>query len=104
MKIFKLINDNGEIEESSEPGNLGGNRDLRIYGRLDCWSANIYVKKGSYQKARVFFKDEATAIAAGYRPCGHCMRERYGEWAKGGTPGTEGYPWKMAPKSHCVSQ
>jgi methylphosphotriester-DNA--protein-cysteine methyltransferase len=29
---------------------------------------------------RVFFADEATAIAAGYRPCGACLRERYAEW------------------------
>ncbi|MBL8968554.1 MAG: metal-binding protein, partial [Spirochaetaceae bacterium] len=61
MKIYKLMNENGEITESPEPGTPGGNRDLRIYGRLDRWSANIYVKKGSYQRARVFFKDEATA-------------------------------------------
>ena len=27
-----------------------------------------------------FFKDEATAIAAGYRPCGCCMREKYKRW------------------------
>jgi len=23
---------------------------------------------------------EETAIAAGYRPCGACMREKYAEW------------------------
>ena len=26
---------------------------------------------------RVFFKDESVAIAAGYRPCGACLREKY---------------------------
>lgn len=29
---------------------------------------------------RVFFADEETAIAAGYRPCGNCLREKYREW------------------------
>ncbi len=38
------------------------------------------MKYGTYQKIRVFFKDEATAIAAGYRPCGCCMREKYKRW------------------------
>jgi methylphosphotriester-DNA--protein-cysteine methyltransferase len=28
----------------------------------------------------VFFADEATAIAAGYRPCGTCCPDRYREW------------------------
>jgi methylphosphotriester-DNA--protein-cysteine methyltransferase len=28
----------------------------------------------------VFFADEATAVAAGYRPCSVCCRERYLEW------------------------
>lgn len=53
---------------------------MKIYGRLDYPSANRYVRLGSYQTVRVFFKDEATAIAAGYRPCGYCMREKYKRW------------------------
>jgi methylphosphotriester-DNA--protein-cysteine methyltransferase len=28
---------------------------------------------------RVFFADEATAIAAGYRPCAACCADRYRE-------------------------
>jgi hypothetical protein len=28
----------------------------------------------------VFFADETTAIAAGYRPAGCCMKERYTLW------------------------
>lgn len=34
-------------------------------------------------KNRVFFRDEATAIAAGYRPCAVCMPNEYAKW-KGG--------------------
>jgi methylphosphotriester-DNA--protein-cysteine methyltransferase len=29
---------------------------------------------------RVFFSSEKTAIANGYRPCGHCMRAAYKKW------------------------
>jgi methylphosphotriester-DNA--protein-cysteine methyltransferase len=28
----------------------------------------------------VFFADEETAVSAGYRPCGVCMREEYTRW------------------------
>ncbi|MDP4128201.1 MAG: Ada metal-binding domain-containing protein, partial [Bacillota bacterium] len=31
-------------------------------------------------KHRVFFADEETAIAAGYRPCARCMPKEYAEW------------------------
>ena len=65
---------------SDTPGQFGGHRKLKIYGRLDCPSANRYVQQGEYVKHRVFFKDEATAIAAGYRPCAKCMPEAYKKW------------------------
>ena len=67
---------------------LGGNSELRIYGQLDCWSALRWVGRG-YERIRVFFADEETAIAAGYRPCGHCMKDKYREW-KSRQPGTPG--------------
>ncbi|MGO0060087.1 Ada metal-binding domain-containing protein [Brevibacillus fluminis] len=38
-------------------------------------------------KHRVFFADEQTAIAAGYRPCAICLPAAYKQWktAKGVT-------------------
>ncbi|PAE37640.1 metal-binding protein, partial [Bacillus sp. 7884-1] len=45
-----------------------------------CHAAIRAIKKGGYEKYRVFFADEETAIAAGYRPCGACMREQYVKW------------------------
>jgi len=39
-----------------------------------------WIAKGYYVRHRVFFADEATAIAAGYRPCAVCMKERYLLW------------------------
>ena len=61
------------------PGLFGGNRRLKIYGRLDCPSALRALPRG-YAKRRVFFADEAAAIAAGYRPCAVCMPAEYRRW------------------------
>ena len=76
---FRLLDGNGETMMSNSPGLLGGNRRLKIYGRLDCPSAIRALPRG-YARHRVFFADEATAIAAGYRPCGVCMRAEYRRW------------------------
>lgn len=78
--MYKLLDGNGKEYLSEEPGIIGGHRKLKIYGRLDCSSARRYIAKGQYVKHRVFFKDEETAIAAGYRPCGVCMKEEYSKW------------------------
>ena len=61
-------------------GTLGGDRRTRIYGRLDCPSALRAIAKGGYVSHRVFFADEAAAVAAGYRPCAVCMPQRYRAW------------------------
>ena len=79
-KLYKLTNENGEEYLSSIPGSLGGNKRLKIYGRLDCSSANRWIAKGYYVQDRVFFIDEETAIKAGYRPCAVCMKKEYEEW------------------------
>ena len=81
-KLYKLIDENGNEYLSTTPGMLGGNKRLKIYGRLDCPSANRWIEKGYYVQDRVFFKDEETAISAGYRPCAICMRKEYLEWLK----------------------
>ena len=79
-KKYKLIGPDGKEYLSDEKGTLGGYRRKKIYGRLDCPSALRHIAKGEYVKYRVFFKDEETAIAAGYRPCAVCMKEAYELW------------------------
>lgn len=79
-KVYHLTGPDGKVYDSYEKGTLGGYKPKKIYGRLDCPSASRYVALGTYQKSRVFFKDEATAIAAGYRPCGVCMKEKFEKW------------------------
>lgn len=80
MKKYKLLGPTGKYL-SETPGKLGGNGQAKIYGRLDCPSAIRAVKAGdTYQQHRVFFEDEKTAIACGYRPCGNCMKAAYLVW------------------------
>ncbi|GLZ47781.1 hypothetical protein Acsp06_39660 [Actinomycetospora sp. NBRC 106375] len=69
---YRLIGADGRPYSSASPGTLGGHRRLRIYGRLDCPSALRWLARGHYARHRVFFADEATARAAGYRPCRVC--------------------------------
>lgn len=54
---------------------LGGNQRLKIYGLLTCASGKRMKKVN-----RVFFRKEEDARQAGFRPCGHCMREAYLSW------------------------
>jgi len=80
MKTYVLLDRAGRPYRSATPGTLGGYRPNRIYGRLDCPSALRAIANGQYVQHRVFFADEDAAIAAGYRPCGSCLRATYREW------------------------
>lgn len=92
------------------PGKLafGGNRRDRIYGTATCPAANRAIERyrrlhegaprGSspYERHRVWFVDEAAAIANGYRPCGTCLPDAYRAWRAGPRPGVP-YPWRRLP-------
>ncbi len=80
MKLYKLMGPDGKLYDSATRGTFGGHRGGKGYGRMDCRSAQLWIAKGYYVKHRVFFADEATAIAAGYRPCATCMKDRYPIW------------------------
>lgn len=85
-KLYTLIAADGTRYSSPTKGTLGGYRRERRYGRLDCKAASRALANGrGYEPQRVFFADETTAIAAGYRPCAVCMPDEYKAWkAKGG--------------------
>lgn len=72
-KKLKQLIDASEIE-------LAGNFKLKIYGRLSCTSG-----KRLKPENRVFFTSESEAVEAGYRPCGHCMKQAYQQWKTGVT-------------------
>jgi hypothetical protein len=77
---WTLVGPDGRPYQSDRPGTLGGHRRSRIYGRLDCPGAARAIARGGYVAQRVFFADEATAVAAGYRPCAACLRAAYDRW------------------------
>jgi methylphosphotriester-DNA--protein-cysteine methyltransferase len=79
-KTYTLIGADNRPYQSETPGSYGGHRKTKVYGKMDCPAALRAIAKGGYIAHRVFFADEQTAIAAGYRPCGVCMREEYKKW------------------------
>ncbi|MFC4906676.1 Ada metal-binding domain-containing protein [Actinomadura gamaensis] len=89
-KSYILTGADGRPEASPVRGAWGGNRAEKIYGRLDCPSALRAIARGGYVANRVFFADEATALAAGYRPCGVCCKDRYQAWK---SARERGEPW-----------
>lgn len=97
---YRLFGPDGTYESEAK-GALGGyndkSRKKRVYGRMDCAAARRALDRGGYKARRVFFEDEATAIACGFRPCRTCLPDRYAEWKRGGEPGTAEYPWLVAP-------
>lgn len=84
---YRLLDRNGDEYASDVPGTLGGYRRKKIYGRLDCASALRAIDRGGYVRHRVFFADEAAAIAAGYRPCAKCCPVEYRVWKAAGGGG-----------------
>jgi len=79
-KLYRLLGADGRECLSEVAGQLGGHRRNKLYGRLDCPSALRWLAKGHIVRHRVFFANEPTAIAAGYRPCAVCMPAEYRAW------------------------
>ncbi|WP_326654387.1 MULTISPECIES: Ada metal-binding domain-containing protein [unclassified Streptomyces] len=80
MRRYTLLGADGHARRSATPGTLGWHRQSRLYGRLDCPSALRAIARGGYTPHRVFFADENTAVAAGYRPCAACLPHQYADW------------------------
>ena len=85
-RTYSLLGADRKPYPSTTPGTLGGHRAGRIYGRLDCPSALRAIANGGYVRHRAFFADEATAIAAGFRPCARCLPEKYADWKAASAP------------------
>lgn len=79
-RAYTLVGADGRPYASTRPGTLGGHRRTKVYGRLDCKGAAMWIARGHYAGHRVFFADEPTAIAAGYRPCARCLPAEYAAW------------------------
>ena len=79
-RTYALLGADRRLYRSAAPGRFGGHRKSRIYGRLDCPAALRAIVGGGYAAHRVFFADERTAVAAGYRPCAVCLPGAYAAW------------------------
>lgn len=83
MTGYTLIGADGRPYSGPVAGVFGGHRRAKLYGRLDCPSALRALAAGGYRAHRVFFADERTAVAAGYRPCAVCLPHAYRRWKAG---------------------
>ena len=79
-RTYTLLGPDRQPYPSATSGALGGYRPDRVYGRLDCPSALRAIARGGYVSNRVFFADEQTAVAAGYRPCAVCLPDEHAQW------------------------
>ena len=77
VKAYTLQGPDRRPYQSATPATLAGHRSGRRYGKLDCPAALRAIARGGYVKNRVFFADEQTAIAAGYRPCAACLPDTH---------------------------
>jgi hypothetical protein len=95
MPLRNRVTPYGEIVAIPERGTLMGNRGVihaddgshRREWQVRRWIACRLEFKGRKRPVRqprrwteLFFLDEATALAAGHRPCAECRREDYRRW------------------------
>jgi hypothetical protein len=88
------VNPFGEIKKTSDYGTLMGNRGkLKVeHGELvglSRWGSQSWIYCSLNKKfepkegekpllyTKLFFMDEVTALAAGHRPCGYCLPDRF---------------------------
>ena len=101
----------GEIVATPEHGTLMGNRGclhdeerriVKVSARVAWVTCRLewegirrqIMTPGKYTE--LFFLDEATALAAGHRPCGDCRAERLLEFERAWASGVEGRPGEAA--------
>ena len=95
MPYRNRVTPSGEIVATPERGTLMGNRGVihaddgahKREWQVRRWIACRLEFKGRRRAVRqprrwteLFFLDEATALAAGHRPCAECRREDYRRW------------------------
>jgi len=96
MPLQNRVAPTGEIVKSSERGTLMGNRGGAMHNahkklvsisKTTRWITCRLEFKGRKRElmseglyTELFFLDEATAFAAGHRPCAECRRERFNEF------------------------
>lgn len=108
MSLQNRVNPEGEICRSAARGTLMGNRgclhnearEIIARSKRDAWVTCLVkfqnrrrqvMDAGKYTE--LFFLDEATALAAGHRPCATCRRDRFdaflAAWSAGNRNGAK---------------
>lgn len=96
MPLQNRVTPFGQLEAVAARGEWLGNRgiihdDKRVVAqwRIKAWITCRLHYKGVRRKVfsphtwtELFFLDEATAFAAGHRPCAYCRRQRYDEFKR----------------------
>lgn len=95
MPLQNRVTPSGKIEKANALGTLMGNRgvlhnadkELKHQFKIKPWITCALEFKGRRRElmspgayTELFFLDEATAFAAGHRPCAECRRARYNEF------------------------
>ena len=78
QKLYTLTNEHNQEYQTTERGTVYGCKSTKIYGCRNCPAPKHAIGMGTYKG--VFFKDELTAIKAGYRPCGTCLKAKFNIW------------------------
>lgn len=81
QKLYHLTGPDGQEYETTERGTVYDYKSTKIYGCRDCKVPIPYLERGTYKT--VFFKDEETAVKAGFRPCAKCLPKKYDKWKNG---------------------
>jgi hypothetical protein len=108
MPLQNRVTPEGDICRSDARGTLMGNRGclqdahkkIVSHSKRHAWVTCALVFKGIRRTlmepgnyTELFFLDEATALAAGHRPCATCRRDRYdalmAAWSKGNRGGAK---------------
>lgn len=97
MPLRNRVSPYGDLIETPARGRLMGNRGvlhdhsatIRRSWQLKRWIFCRLEFKGRHRQVmtpgrytELFFLDEATALAAGHRPCAECLRDRYETYRK----------------------
>jgi hypothetical protein len=104
----------GAIVATPERGTLFGNRGvlhdseerIKREWQLKRWILCVLEFKGRHRNVmspgrytELFFLDEATALAAGHRPCAECQRKRYNEYREAWSTGERRSPRRRRPSA-----
>lgn len=114
MPLQNRVNPFGQLEAVSARGGWLGNRGILhnerrkivTQWRSKAWITCVLHYRGVHRKvfsphtwSELFFLDEATAFAAGHRPCAYCRRARYSEFKRAWLAANPGLVHSLHPRA-----